>query len=307
MEILTSVLQQDKGSVSSAGLTIAVLGAGTMGSQIARLFAEHGFNTRLFDACSRVLEEVSRISGNLGNLRFSQRLEDAVHGAGLVVESIYENLEAKRALFSTMAPYLSDDAVVVSNTSSFSLEKLSANRPFPNAIGLVHFFNPADIIPLVEVVRPVGVDPAAFDNILDMLKACGKVPVVLKKDVPGFIANRLQAAVLREACHLVASGVADEDDVDAAMREGVGLRWACAGPFRISDYGGLDVWKKVLESLLGELDDSVDVPPIVLTHVGKGELGWKSGYGFFAYGSKNDSGLSEYREDILRLLASRKR
>ncbi len=275
-----------------------------MGCNIAKLFAANGCRTRLYDANTGALDNARPIANDFGNLHLVNRLGDAVTDAGLVVESIYEDLEAKRELYSAIVPFLNDGAVVFSNTSSFSLAELSSHLPFSDRIGLMHFFNPADVVPLVEVVKPMQLDRAAFDKILDLLKVCHKVPVVLKKDIPGFIANRLQTAVLREACYLVAQGIAEEADVDAAMRDGIGLRWACAGPFQIADYGGLDIWSKVLESLLVGLDDAVQVPDIILGHVREGRLGYKAGHGFYDYEQDADSGLGTYRDRLLRLLAA---
>lgn len=283
---------------------ITVIGAGTMGRSIASLFARYGIKTRLYDVNSEVLSVVKRELRQFESLEFYEDLSSAVKKSDLIIESVSENLCIKKKLLSSIAPYLEDTTVIASNTSSFSLKELSANVHFSNPICLMHFFNPADVIPLVELLKPENIDLDVFSEIIDLLNACQKVPVIVKRDIPGFVANRLQAAVLREACHLVSVGAVEESDIDVIMREGIGLRWACAGPFEVADYGGLDIWCNVMGSLLPDLDVTTEAPSILIKPVNQGRLGYKSGKGFYDYEALDD-GNKELRNKVLKITVAR--
>lgn len=287
---------------------IAVLGAGTMGSGIAELFAAHGFAVALYDPDGTVLHNVrQRLSERgisfaaaegkpaaygdtakhafgTGSVRLTSELANAVCGAGFVIEAGPEKLETKRELLHAIAPFLADDAIVASNTSTLPLESLAQGQTFANRLLIAHFFNPATVVPLVEVVGLPDTEPGVVERAAALMVSCGKAPVVLKKDCPGFIANRLQAAVLREACHLLSCGVADAEQIDRAMTEGPGLRWALNGPFAIADYGGLDIWEKVTGNLFPLLGGDREAPEVISASVRQNRLGFKSGAGFYEYG-----------------------
>ncbi|MEF3306004.1 3-hydroxyacyl-CoA dehydrogenase family protein [Paenibacillus sp. GYB003] len=290
---------------------IAVLGAGTMGGGIAELFAGRGMSVALYDPHESALERAGRrlVGGGRiaiaaddgatpsrdaeaarpggaerGRLRLTASLAEAARGACFVFEAGPERLETKRELFRDLAPLLGEDAVVASNTSTLSLVGLAERQPFADRLVVAHFFNPAAVVPLVELVGLPVTRPGVLERIAALLADCGKTPVVLKKDCPGFIANRLQAAVLREACHLLRSGVADAEQIDLAMTEGPGLRWALNGPLAIADYGGLDIWESVAGNLFPLLDNGPDAPESIRDMVRQGRLGFKSGAGFYEYG-----------------------
>lgn len=282
---------------------IAVLGAGTMGSGLAQLFARFGIPVMLYDpdrqALDKAQEAIARSSrlhirewpnereaweraGSL--LRLTDEMKEAVEGADLILEAGPENIAIKREIYKAIAPFLGADALVASNTSSLALETLAQGQLFGDRFVIAHFFNPALLVPLVEIVKLPGTRTDLADRLIEVLVRCGKEPVVLKKDCPGFIANRLQAAVLREACHLLASGVADAEQIDRAMKEGPGLRWALNGPFEIADFGGLDIWEKVTGNLFPTLDNGLTAPEPIRDNVRNGKLGVKSGSGFYDYG-----------------------
>ncbi len=268
---------------------VVVFGAGTMGQHIARLFSRNGIKTELYDSSAAVLDKIAEWVGDDPYLKLTTSWKDTLADADLVIESIPEVLSLKRELLYGIAPFVHARALVASNTSSFPLQTLSEGLPYAERMLLMHFFNPADIIPLVELVKPDDMDVRAADAVLALLKHCGKVPVVLKKGVKGFIANRLQAAVLREACSLVQQGVAHAEDIDTAVKMSIGLRWAIRGPFEIADYGGLDVWERVLTNLLPDLDNSPAVPQVLREHVERKELGVKTGKGFYEHQPEKDA------------------
>lgn len=272
---------------------IAVLGAGTMGLGIARLFAEYGYPVRLFEPSAQVRERVGRVpaatekagaaAGKTANPDVTDDLMKAVAGADLIVEAAPEQPDVKRELYGKMAPAVKDTAIVASNTSTMPLRMLASGQPFAERMVIAHFFNPPQLVPLVELVSLPETAPGIVESLAELLRRCHKTPVVLRKDVPGFIANRLQAALLREACWLLRNGVADAGQIDAAVKEGIGLRYAFKGPFEIADFGGLDIWEKVAERLFPELDNSGSAPELLPAKVRNGELGLKSGKGFYEY------------------------
>ncbi|MFK7693596.1 3-hydroxyacyl-CoA dehydrogenase family protein [Paenibacillus sp. HJGM_3] len=287
---------------------IAVLGAGTMGHGLAQLFAAHGLDVRLYDVHQQALESARRhirrslelIASERGTdtretsetfesceaearIAYTTDLAAAVAEAELVIEAAPERLELKQALYRTLEPLVEPKTLVASNTSTFPLEQLSQEIGFAHRMLILHFFNPAVHVPLVEIVQPPGFPPEALAPVLALLRRCGKVPVVLNRDIPGFIANRLQAALLREALHLLASGVADARSIDAAVKHGPGLRWALHGPLETADFGGLDIWERVADQLFPLLDDTRTAPELLRRHVREGRLGVKSGQGLYPY------------------------
>ena len=273
-----------------------------MGQGIARLFGRYGLRTTVYDPSQNALAvaqknllhaEVETRETHTANalkekcLKYTIVLEEAISEAEFIIESAPEDFEVKRQLYNEIGPLLKKDAIVASNTSSYPLARLSHEQPFADRLIIAHFFNPAHIIPLVELVKGENTKEGVAETIAAFLTTCGKVPVILKKDIRGFIANRLQAAVLREACFLIENGIADAGQIDTVMKESIGMRWAVSGPFQVSDYGGLDIWGKVLENLLPVLDNRGQVPAIISEKVKLNELGVKTGKGFFNYDLKD--------------------
>jgi 3-hydroxybutyryl-CoA dehydrogenase len=274
---------------------IAILGAGTMGRGIAQVFAQQGILVVLYDpnnqamkAAKKLLDSKKAQEPNDWKLVYADNLKDAVQEADLIIETVSEDLEIKRVLYLQMTPFLKKDAIIASNTSTYSLEILSQQQTFASQMIITHFFNPAAIIPLVEVVQQSETNPEVTERVMSLLIKCGKVPVLLKKDIAGFIANRLQAAVMREACYLMQSGVADERQIDTAMKEGPGMRWAINGPFEIADLGGLDIWEKLASHLFPQLGAELSAPESIRSKVRLGELGFKIGKGFYEYGDNSE-------------------
>jgi 3-hydroxybutyryl-CoA dehydrogenase len=272
---------------------IAVLGTGTMGLGIAQFFARNKLVVLAYDInremISSAQDRLKKQKGIYKYLSFTTNLKEAVSDADLIIESVIEELEIKRQLYSDIAGYLKKDAIISSNTSTYPLALLAFNQSFFNRMIITHFFNPAQLVPLVELVQFKDTLPGLAEKIAEFLRQLGKVPVVLKKDIKGFIANRLQAAVLREACSLVGNGIADVEDIDRVMTEGIGLRWVFNGPFKIADLGGLDVWEKVCMNLLPDLSSEKQIPELIKKKVAKGNIGVKTGHGFYKYDFKNNA------------------
>lgn len=299
---------------------VAVVGAGLMGHGIAQLFAAAGIPVRLHDADpARVPEALRRVAANLDLLvaegavaRAAARrtlallepaadVEAAVEGAGLVLEAITERLDAKRALFARVEAAVGRDVVLATNTSTLPLSSVAAGARVPERILVAHFFNPPHLVPLVEVLAHPVAPAGLVDATLALLRRTGRRPVRLRKEVPGLLANRLQAALAREALHLLEEGVADAADIDAAVTEGPGMRWPFLGPLAIADYGGLDVWQKVIENLAPELGRET-ASRALAERVARGELGTRSARGIFPYAADDVPGLVRARDlNLLRL------
>jgi len=285
---------------------MTVLGMGTMGDGIARFFAGKGLRVTVYDIDAAKIDTArDRVCGEEKMrecLTYSSDLQEAIFVADIIIESVSEDLGVKRQLYDKMAPWVKDSAVVASNTSTYPLALLMAGQPFARRMLIAHFFNPADLIPLVEIVRHADTMPGLAGAVADFLRYFGKVPVVLKRDINGFIANRLQAAVLREAAFLLESGVADAQDIDTVMTESIGIRWAMKGPFGIADLGGLDVWQKVCENLFPLLSQEVTTPDTIVEMVKEKKLGLKTGQGFYQYDEPGDSAAA-YRRRLAWLLS----
>lgn len=271
---------------------IAVLGTGTMGQGIAQFFAQNqkiviGYDTNE----AMLLKAQNKLKDREGMekyLSFTSDLKEAISDADLIIESVTEDLEIKRRLYKDIGILLKKDAIITSNTSTYPLALLTLNQSFGNRMIITHFFNPPQLVPLVELVQSKGTLRGIIEVVTEFLRHFGKVPVVLKKDSKGFVANRLQAAVLREACFLVESGVVDVKDIDTIMTEGIGLRWAFSGPFKVADMGGLDVWDKVCMNLLPDLSNEMHTPGIIKEKVQQGKIGLKAQQGFYKYDNNNN-------------------
>lgn len=281
---------------------IAILGAGIMGRGIALTYALSDCAVQLYDnddvarqsAKGLIIADLDlmideglctpvRRNQILDNIVVTDNFDEALATAELITEAVPERLELKWQVFARIEALAPADTVIVSNTSTFPLSELARHLRRPERMLITHFFNPGHLVPLVEVVKAANSPDGLVAEVLALLRRAGKVPVVLKKEVPGFIANRLQAAVVREALHLVQSGVADMHDVDAAMTCGPGFRWSVIGPLETADFGGLDTWQSVMNNLAPELDNTQTAPEVIREMNRQGQLGVKTGQGFYAY------------------------
>lgn len=280
---------------------IAVLGAGTMGFSIAKLFAEHHYSVALYEPFSLQAAK-EKISHETLSIHLVSELKEAISNADLVIECAPETMEIKQPLYRQLTALLKQDAIVASNTSTFSLQQLADGLPYADRIVIAHFFNPAHLIPLVELVGLANTRPGILEELAELLRQMGKAPVVLSKDIPGFIANRLQAALLREADFLLENGIAGAEEIDSVVRNGLGLRWALRGPFQIADLGGLDIWSKVTGHLFPALSNGTEPPASMINHIARGELGVKSGGGYYTY-SQQEQSERQMKKELQQLLA----
>ncbi|MED4906814.1 3-hydroxyacyl-CoA dehydrogenase family protein [Brevibacillus centrosporus] len=305
---------------------VAVIGSGVMGHGIAQEYALAGYTVFLYDLQESFLLKAKRSVENSLSLLVKEQviseqakqdalerivlttdLQAAVAKADVITEAIPEVIEMKWDLFEKLEQFAKEDAIIASNTSTFSIARLIEKAKTPQRIIITHFFNPAQLVPLVEIVRHEKTADAVVSRTMELMVEIGKSPVLLKKDVPGFIANRLQTALMREAFSLLKEGVADAREIDTVMKDGIGFRWAFVGPIETADFGGLDTWKRVIDNLAPELNASQKAPEIIDELVKKGELGTKTGSGIYSYSDTSVEEKWKQRDEQFIRLAKMKR
>jgi len=284
---------------------VAVVGFGVMGTGIAQVFAQAGFNVVARDVSEDYLKRGMDIikkgpfglykavekgklrkedaDAALARIKTTTSLDEAVKDADLVVEAIFENLDLKRQLFKELDEKCPQHTVLASNTSTLSITALGGVTKRPDRVVGMHFFNPVPVMRLVEVVKGLATSDETVQLIKDLSVKLGKTPVVVK-DVPGFIANRLALPYLAEAMRAYEQGIASAEDIDTAMKLGYNMPM---GPLELLDLIGLDTTLDVLESIYRETNDPKYAPPVILKQmVRAGWTGRKSGRGFYDYTKK---------------------
>lgn len=298
--------------------SIGVIGGGLMGCGIASRFALAGFDTVLVETdaarVTQITQTVDAILSELiaaGSIDADRRQQhhdairivtsiDAVRDAGVVIEAIPEVLSMKHALFSELESILSPEALILSNTSGFLPDALTEKMARKERCLVAHFWNPPHMIPLVEVVPGTATHPTATEQTVDLMRRIGMQPVVLQKAIPGFIGNRLQFALLREALHIVRSGAADAATVDAVMTASLGRRYNIMGPLESADLGGLQTLLNVGTYLLPELSSDMQSLELIREYVERAELGRATGRGFYRWDADRIASISQRRLDQLR-------
>ncbi len=278
--------------------TVGVIGAGTMGNGIAQVFAQAGFTVRLVDVAAPMLDrarvtieksvgkfvEKGKLSAadrdaTLGRLSTTTSI-DRLIDADFVVEAIVENAEIKSALFGQLDAITPPATILASNTSSISITQLGAATKRPDKVLGMHFMNPVPLMTLVEMIRGQATSPESMQVASDLCKALGKTPVE-SADYPGFIANRILMPMINEAIFAVMEGVGTPEAIDAVMKLGMNHPM---GPLTLADFIGLDVCLAILNVLHDGIGDPKYRPcPLLRRMVSAGQLGRKSGRGFYAY------------------------
>jgi 3-hydroxybutyryl-CoA dehydrogenase len=280
-------------------VNVAVLGAGVMGRNIARVMSRGSVNIALFSRSNQTLQSARRaLSGDeTARIEYGTLIGETVAGADLIIESVPESLELKLGVLREAALAAPGHAVIASNTSSLPLDRLAQAVHAPGQFLGWHWFNPAHLIPLVEVVPTEATDPAVVEWSIQRLAEVGKRPLVLSRPVDGFLANRLQYALIREALALIDDGRATPEQIDAVMTDCLGLRWAVLGPMRSTDLAGVGTAVAVATELFPKLS-SADRPQAVLTRLAEqGRLGLSAGAGFYSYTDPDD--ILETRDRLL--------
>ncbi|MGC8644105.1 MAG: 3-hydroxyacyl-CoA dehydrogenase family protein [Isosphaeraceae bacterium] len=302
---------------------IAVVGAGLMGVGIAQEFALAGYQVTLHDRTDELLHEarenirsnllllsslgrldVVRIEPALAAITTSTDLGTAVSRADLVIEAIFEDLPAKQALFHTLSSLCGSETIFASNTSSFMPSRLAEVVSRPERLLVAHYFNPPYLIPLVEIVPGPRTSNQTIATMVELLERIGKHPVVLRKEAIGFVGNRLQFALFREALAIVEQGVAGPEAIDRVVKFGFGRRLAVTGPFEVFDLAGLDTILAICAQIFPDLATSTvsagEVSDLLRRRVEQGQLGVKSGQGFHEWTPEQ---IAELKTRLSRALA----
>ncbi|WP_313893999.1 3-hydroxyacyl-CoA dehydrogenase NAD-binding domain-containing protein [Psychrobacillus sp.] len=267
---------------------LAVVGAGTMGLDIAKFFIMKECQVVLIDKERESLEKIELfVKQNWSEDECSrlvlqtglQQLKDV----SLVVEAIPENERLKKELYKELEEQLSNEVVIATNTSGIPINKLSSELKFPNRFVGMHFYMPANLIPIVEVIKGNQTSTLVVQEITDWLKELGKIPVVINKDIPGFIGNRLQHAMAREAISLLENDIATAEDIDLVAQYALGIRLLLNGPLAQRDLNGLDIHLNAASYLYRELDNRTEPSKILQEKVFSGDLGIKTGKGFYEW------------------------
>ena len=235
---------------------------------------------------------------------FAADLAEAVHGADLVIENVPEDVGIKAALYADLAPLIGPDTLVASDTSGIPITTLQAHIENPARFVGMHWSNPPHIVPMIEVIGGADTAPATVEAIAALIRDLGLLPVVLKRDLPGFVENRVLYALLRECVDLVDQGVVSAEDLDTCVRWGIGYKLSVIGPMRLVDMAGLDIYQSVASFLNAELSTRADVSPLVTDQTAKGRRGMKTGGGLFDYTAEELRDLP--RERGAKLVAVRK-
>jgi 3-hydroxyacyl-CoA dehydrogenase len=300
---------------------VAVIGTGTMGPGIAQVLAQHEIEVQIFDIDPEQLKKARETLGANLNLmeqagmlsdigaadarnriQNAASLTDAVRDADLVIEVIPEVMDLKARLLSELDEICGPDTILASNTSGLSITKMAQATQRPEKVVGMHWWNPPIIIPVIEIVKGESTGEDVLQTIDNLIRKIGKVPVLVKKDVPGFLGNRLQYALMREAIALLNEGVASAEDIDTMIKAGIGFKFPVMGPLETIDMAGLDIYYRVSQYLNKDLDKSDGAAPIVAKMVEQGDLGLKSGKGFYDYSNQDIKALMGGRIQKLLLL-----
>lgn len=297
---------------------IGVVGAGLMGHGIAQIFASAGYAVDLYDVNPATLEAApNRITENfspfielglatsedlarcLSRVNLCHTLAEVCRGTQVIIEAILEDLALKQSTFVEIERYAAAQTLLTSNTSAISITQISEVLSGRGRFMGTHFWNPPQVIPNVEVTKGRYTEDGAFDMVYALMQKVGKVPVRVLKDVPGFLGNRLQHAMWREAISLCENGIASAEDIDKVVKYGFGLRMPFIGPLETADLAGLKLTEDIHQYLFPYLENAQTVSPLVSKLVAEGATGVKSGKGFYEWPPERVKHLIQKRDTVL--------
>jgi 3-hydroxybutyryl-CoA dehydrogenase len=274
---------------------IGVIGAGNMGSGLALLFSMHGFNVSLFMRnISKAQSVRDRISSNIdvliqhdvleegsgkdiqSRIEVTNQLDVVAKDAKIIIENIVEDLAVKKEYFAKLDALTPPDVILASNTSVISITEIGENCKYKERVIGTHFWNPPYLIPLVEVIKTVDSSDEVVERVYAIMERANKQPVIAQKDAPGFIANRMQHALFREALNIVERGIATPEDVDKSIKYGFGMRLGICAPIEVMDMGGMDLTSSIHDYLFPDLADAKESQQILKDKIAAGELGFKT-------------------------------
>lgn len=296
----------------------AIVGMGTMGPGIAATLARAGLKVSAFDsdpgkrdqagpacaAAATVLSALGVPDHSAHVIAVRDDLGACVAGADLVIETVPEDLDLKIQVFRDIEPHVADTCVLASDTSGIPITHIQAGTRLPGRVIGMHWSNPPHLIPMIEVVWGEKTAPAAAEALTALVRRCGHLPIAIRKDVPGFVENRVLYAVMRECLDLVEQGVIDPQDLDACVSWGIGYKLAVIGPMALLDMAGLDIYSAVARYLNKDLSNRADVSAYVTERTSQRKLGLKSGAGIYEYTAERIAELRSQR--AAKLVAVRK-
>jgi 3-hydroxybutyryl-CoA dehydrogenase len=295
--------------------TIGVVGGGLMGHGIAYLLAGPGHRVGVYEpsaevraslpqrlrAIQKLLDDVPAI---LERIDVNDNLADAVRGAQFVFEAAPEKLELKQRIFAELEALVAPDAILASNSSAIPSTEIGRQLKHRERVVGTHFWNPPHLVPLVEVIQTEWTSDEVVRRTMELLSSAGQQPVHVRRDIPGFIGNRLQHALKREAIALLAAGVCDAETIDTVVKSGFGARMAVLGPMEQSDLVGLDLTLDISEVLVVDLDRTAGAHPFLREKVEAGKLGMKTGEGFRRWTPEQANAV---RERLRRFLVAQRK
>jgi 3-hydroxybutyryl-CoA dehydrogenase/5-formyl-3-hydroxy-2-methylpyridine 4-carboxylate dehydrogenase len=296
----------------------AVIGLGTMGPGIAATLARAGLAVSAYDAdpdkrtkagpsfaaAATVLSALAVPDHSARVIVVADSLATAVAGADLVIETVPENLDLKIQVFREIEAHVGEECVLASDTSGIPITHIQAGTRLPGRVVGMHWSNPPHLIPMIEVISGAHTAPAVAAALVELVRRCGHLPIVIRKDVPGFVENRVLYAVMRECLDLVEQGVIDPQDLDACVSWGIGYKLAVVGPMALLDMAGLDIYAAVSSYLNKELCNRSDVAGYVTERIARHRLGIKTGGGIYDYTPERTAELQRLR--AAKLVAVRK-
>ncbi|WP_422485951.1 3-hydroxyacyl-CoA dehydrogenase family protein [Gudongella sp. DL1XJH-153] len=295
---------------------IGIAGAGTMGSGIALIFAKKGYKVTVMDLSITLLEDSRKLVDIFNQTLLAEELmtsdeeervmsnieysldKSAFKDCDLIIEAIVEKLEVKQSFWKEVKSIAKKDAYLATNTSGLSINSISEDIVDKTRFVGMHFWNPPHIVPLVELIKGDETSDETVEVLKSLMKRIDKEPVIVQKDTPGFIGNRLQFAAFREALHILKEGVGTVEDIDKAMRFGPGFRYPVLGPLETADLGGLDTFYYISAYLFKNLSDSKEAPEILKEKIDSGNLGVKTKEGFYEYFDGQDEEVIKRRDSM---------
>lgn len=295
---------------------IGIAGAGTMGSGMAQIFARKGYEVVVTDIKEEFLENSKRlvsifnsslieeglmaeseVENTMKNIKYSID-KNVFSDCDVIIEAIIEKMDIKQDFWKEVEEIAKEDTILATNTSGLSITEISTKVENKGRFIGMHFWNPPHIIPLVELIRGDGTNDETVNILVELVKLIDKEPVVVQKDAPGFIGNRIQFAVFREALNIVEQGIATFEDVDRAMKYGPGFRYPIIGPLQTADLGGLDTFYYISSYLFNDLSDVKEPQEVLKKLMENKELGVKSKKGFYDYSDGKDEQAIKNRDKM---------
>ena len=285
---------------------VAIMGTGAMGPGMGAVLARAGMAVRMYDVSADaiaaaknmyglawgVLDKLETPDQGGGSVTYATDVAEALDGADAVMEAVPEKLELKKQVFAEYERHVSAEAILASNTSGIPITKIAADLEHPERVIGTHWSNPPHLIPMIEVIPGEQTSQATVDAIVEMIHEVGYVPSRIKKEVPGFVENRILYAIMRECLALVDAGVVDLDELDTNVKWGIGYKLAVIPPMQLLDMAGLDIYSAVASYLNQDLSNEKGLSTTIQALVDQGRLGMKTKGGIFDY---TDEQIAELR------------